>query len=53
MFETELAIPSRVLNAGERYRCDAYIYLDKVIANDVLDSEGDEGFGPDWEIELQ
>lgn len=52
VFTTEASIPSRVLQAGRKYSCDAFFYLDKIIANDILDSDADDGFGPDWEIEL-
>jgi hypothetical protein len=28
------------------------LYVDKVVLNDSVESEGEEGFTPDWEIEL-
>lgn len=40
------------LRAGSDFRSDCMFYVDKVVLNDSVESEGEEGFTPDWEIEL-
>lgn len=37
---------------GSDSKYDCTFYVDKVVLNDSVESEGEEGFAPDWEVEL-
>lgn len=52
-FQSTPIVPSESgLRAGSDFRSDCMFYVDKVVLNDSMESEGEEGFTPDWEIEL-